>query len=169
MRYLLPNGQYIGSYQPFTFNDVQYPANWFQLATDEDKLRLGAVPVVEANERADDRFYNVSETLEGAVITYVNTPKDLTQLKAGEVSKVNATAYSMLLSTDFMDFRPNYTPPQGWLEWREAVRSVCHDAKVAINACGTVEELMTLPAIQWPNDPNYIEPVIEQVTPLGTP
>lgn len=159
MRYLLPDGQYIGSYQPFTFNDVQYPDNWFQLATDEDKLRLGAVPVVESNERADDRFYNVSETLEGAVITYVNTPKDLVQLKAGEVSKVNATAYSLLLSTDFMDFRPNYTAPAEWLDWRQSVRDTCTLAKDAIKACTTVEELIALPQVEWAKDPASVQNV----------
>ena len=169
MRYLLPDGQYIGSYQPFTFKDVQYPANWLQLATAEDKERMGIVPVVESNERADDRFYNVSESVEGAVITYLNTPKDLDQLKSTEISKVNATAYSLLLPTDFMDFRPNYTPPIGWLEWREEVRKTCSLAKVAIKDCKTVEELIVLPQVVWPIDPNYIEPVVEQVAPLGTP
>ena len=150
---------------PFEHNGIQYPANWLNLTTLEEKAAIGITEIPE-QPRPDDRYYWVTENDDGSFST---TPKDLEGLKTAEVSKVNATAYSMLLSTDFMDFRPNYTPPQGWLEWREAVRSVCHDAKVAINACGTVEELMALPAIQWPNDPNYVEPVIEQVTPLGTP
>ena len=150
---------------PFEHNGIQYPANWLNLTSLEEKAAIGITEIPE-QPRPDDRYYWVTENDDGSFST---TPKDLEGLKTTEVSKVNATAYSMLLSTDFMDFRPNYTPPQGWLEWREGVRSVCHDAKAAINACGTVEELMTLPAIQWPNDPNYVEPVIEQVTPLGTP
>ena len=150
---------------PFEHNGIQYPANWLNLTSLEEKAAIGITEIPE-QPRPDDRYYWVTENDDGSFST---TPKDLEGLKTTEVSKVNATAYSTLLSTDFMDFRPNYTPPAGWLEWREGVRSVCHDAKVAINACGTVEELMTLPAIQWPNDPNYVEPVIEQVTPLGTP
>ena len=150
---------------PFTHNEIQYPANWLNLSTLEEKAAIGITEIPE-QPRPDDRYYWVTANDDGS---YSTTPKDIDQLKATEVAKVNTTAYSMLLPTDFMDFRPNYTPPTGWLEWREGVRSVCHDAKVAINACGTVEELMALPAIQWPNDPNYVEPVIEQVTPLGTP
>ena len=150
---------------PFEHNGIQYPANWLNLSTLEEKQAIGITEIPE-QPRPDDRYYWVTENDDGSFST---TPKDLEGLKTTEVSKVNATAYSLLLSTDFMDFRPNYIPPAGWLEWREGVRSVCHDAKVAINACGTVEELMALPAIQWPNDPNYVEPVIEQVTPLGTP
>ena len=164
MRYLLPNGSYVGSYQPFIYNDIQYPSNWFELVTQADIEALGAVPVVEANTRADDRYYNVVETVSGAVITYINTPKELQGLKNIEISKINATAYSILLPTDFMDFRPNYTPPAGWLEWRESVRVACQDAKVAINACTTVEELIALPSVDWPKDPNWVAPPISEGT-----
>ena len=68
-----------------------------------------------------------------------------------------------LLSTDFMDFRPNYVPPTGWLEWREAVRGACQDAKVAIKACITVEELIALPSVDWPKDPNWVAPTVSEV------
>lgn len=154
MRYLLSNGQYVGEGQPFTFEGNQYPSNWFNLATSEDLASIGAQPVTYTNERADDRFYIVTESVSGAEVTYINTPKDLDQLKATEVSKVNAAAYAMLLPTDFMDFRPNYTPSTAWLDWRQSVRDACHDAKIAINACESVDDLIALPSVQWPLDPD---------------
>ena len=135
---------------PFTHNEIQYPANWLNLSTPEEKLAIGITEVAE-QARPDDRYYWVTDNGDG---TYSTTDKDLDQLKATEIAKVNAAAYALLLPTDFMDFRPNYTPPAGWLEWRESIRSVCHDAKVAIGARGTVEDLVAFPGVQWPLDPD---------------
>lgn len=140
---------------PFTHNGIQYPANWLNLSTPEEKLAIGITEVSE-QPRPDDRYYWVTDNGDG---TYTATPKDLGGLKAAEVSKVNLSAYSILLPTDFMDFRPNYTPPLGWLEWRQSVRDVCHNTKEAIKACTTVEELIALPSVDWPKDPNYVPPV----------
>ena len=159
MRYLLSDGTYVGQGTAFTFNDIQYPANWFNLATPEDLASIGAQPVTYTNERADDRFYIVTESVSGAEVTYINTPKDLDQLKATEVSKVNAAAYAMLLPTDFMDFRPNYTPSTEWLDWRQSVRDACHDAKAAINMCESVEDLIALPPVEWVRDPASVQNV----------
>lgn len=144
----------------FVHNGIQYPANWLNLSTPEEKLALGISEIAE-QPRPDDRYYWVTDNGDG---TFSTTPKDLDGLKAIEVSKVNQGAYSILLPTDFMDFRPNYTPPAGWLEWRESVRVSCQDAKVAINACTTVEELIALPSVDWPKDPNWVAPPISERT-----
>jgi len=134
---------------PFTHNEIQYPANWLNLSTPEEKAEIGITEVAE-QPRPDDRYYWVNDNGDGS---YSAIPKDLDQLKATEVSKVNAAAYSILLPTDFMDFRPNYTPSTGWLDWRQSVRDACHDAKAAINACESVEDLIAMPSVAWPLDP----------------
>jgi hypothetical protein len=41
---------------PFTHNDIQYPANWIRLASEEDKSAIGMTWEADA-VRADDRFY----------------------------------------------------------------------------------------------------------------
>ncbi len=41
---------------PFTHNDIQYPANWIRLATEEDKSAIGMTWEADA-VRYDDRFY----------------------------------------------------------------------------------------------------------------
>lgn len=155
MRYLLSNGQYVGEGQAFTFNDIQYPANWLNLATPEDLALIGVVPVVYLNERSDDRFYIVTESVSGAEITYINTPKDLAELKEREVKNINRTAYSMLQPTDYIDPRnlrdPSYKPE--WMEWRESVLTAARMGVAAVLSCMTVDELAALPSIAWPLDP----------------
>lgn len=146
----------------FEIDGVQYPANWLNLTTLEEKAAIGITEIPEQS-RPNDKYYWVTDNGDG---TFTATPKDLSGCQSQATSEINQTAYSLLLPTDFMDFRPNYTPPQGWLEWREGVRLTCQLAKGAINGCTTVEELMALPAIQWPHDPNYVAPVIEE-TPVN--
>lgn len=168
MRYLLSDGRYVGVGTAFTFNDVQYPANWFNLATDKDLASIGATLVTYTNERADDRFYVVTESLSGSEITYVNTPKDLAELKDREVKNINRTAYSILQPTDYIDPRnlrdPSYKPE--WTVWRESVLTAARAGVAAVLACVSVEELAALPSVVWPHDPNYVAPVIEE-TPVN--
>lgn len=61
---------------PFTLQDVQYPANWLTLASAEDRAALDLQEVTTVGTRADDRYFWVSEQLQGAVRTIVNEPKD---------------------------------------------------------------------------------------------
>lgn len=148
----------------FEIDGVQYPTNWLNLSTPEEKAAAGIVDVVYG-QRPDDKYYWVTEQppvyADGVVtVNYTATPKDLAAGQAQLVNQVNQSVHSLLLSTDFMDFRPNYTPPTGWLEWRESVRVACQDAKVAINACTTVEELVALSPVDWPKDPNWVAPAV---------
>jgi hypothetical protein len=72
---------YFGKYNPFTLHDVQYPANWFELASPAEIAALGLVEVITVGTREDDRYFWVSEELAGATRTIVNTPKDPEQVK----------------------------------------------------------------------------------------
>lgn len=161
MRYLLSDGRYVGQGTPFTFNDIQYPANWIALASEAEKEALGLQPVVAVNERADDRYYWVSEELVGATLTYINTPKELDQCKELALKSVDATAYSLLQPTDYIDIRNlrNSSYKLDWMLWRDSVRETAGTAVAAINACESVDDLAALPAIQWPQDPSYVAPI----------
>jgi hypothetical protein len=154
--------QFLAAGSPFSIDDTQYPANWLNLSTPEEKAALGIVDVVRAT-RPDDRYYWVSESApvyaDGVVtVDYVATPKDLASLKAAEESKINAACFALLVATDLMDFRPNYTPPAGWLEWRQSMRDTAKAAKAAVNACESVEALAALAAPVWPQDPDHVTP-----------
>ena len=82
--------QYIQEGQPFTINGTTYPANWLNLSTPEDKQALGLVEVVTVGTREDDRYFYVSETLEGATRTIVNTPKSAEQIAEMEKAQKQA-------------------------------------------------------------------------------
>jgi hypothetical protein len=122
---------------PFTHNDIQYPANWIRLATEEDKAAIGLV--WEADPvRADDRFWWNGD---------VNNPKDIDQVKAMLVSQSKATAGSMLAQSDWKIIRATETGVAASAETlaeRAAIRTASNDNETAINACTTVDELAVL-------------------------
>jgi hypothetical protein len=122
---------------PFTHNDIQYPANWIRLATEEDKVAIGLV--WEADPvRADDRFYWDGD---------VNNPKDIDQVKAMLIAQSKATAGSMLAQSDWKIIRSAETgvpASSEVLTERAAIRTASNDNETAINACTTVDELAVL-------------------------
>jgi hypothetical protein len=122
---------------PFTHNDIQYPANWIRLATEEDKAAIGLV--WEADPvRADDRFYWDGD---------INNPKDIDQVKAMLIAQSKATAGSMLSQSDWKIIRATETSVAASAETlaeRAAIRTASNDNETAINACTTVDELAVL-------------------------
>jgi hypothetical protein len=122
---------------PFTHNDIQYPANWIRLATEEDKAAIGLV--WEADPvRADDRFYWDGD---------VNNPKDINQVKAMLIAQSKATAGSMLSQSDWKIIRATETGVAASAETlaeRAAIRTASNDNETAINACTSVDQLAVL-------------------------
>ena len=169
MRHYLPDGQYVGEGSPFTFNDVQYPSNWLQFATAEDKARIGIEPVQAVNERANDYYYDVSEVVVGSTLTYVNTSKDLSMCLKRAVDGINQQAYSLIQPSDWKITRfieQGIPVSEPWSTYRQSVRDTANKAIDLMTACKTVEDLIALPAIDWPHDPNWVEPVTEE-TPVN--
>ena len=131
----------------------------FDLSTPEEKAALGLEEVTDANAPLDDRFYWVSSTLNGAVRTYTNTPKDLDGLKKQWAASTNAAAYSLLLPTDWMvtkAFETQTPIPVNWSAWRAAVRTTAQNTVTAINAATDVPSLQAAIVVDWPHDPNYV-------------
>lgn len=152
---------------PFTYDGIQYPAQWIQQSTPEQRASLGLVDVVYGLQ-ANQQYYWVSQNepvynAEANVvnITFTATPKDLDQLKVQQAQQIDQTAYTILLPTDWMVVKAIET--QGtvapeWNTWRASIRSTADTARAAVEACTSVEELAALPTIDWPHDPNYVEP-----------
>jgi hypothetical protein len=163
MFYKAPN-QYIQEGNAFEIDGTQYPANWLNLSTPEEKIAIGLEEVIATNQPANQTYYWVSETLNGASLTYTNTPKDLDSCKANVVSQTRQTAYSILLPTDWMvvkAFETSTTIPQAWNTWRQTIRTQAQTYITSVNACTTIEQLAALPSVQWANDPNCVAPVQE--------
>ena len=163
MFYNKEHNQYVTEGTAFTLGDVQYPANWLNMSTAEEKAAIGLQEVVIENQPADERFYWVSENLDGATLTYVNTPKDLDTLKSNWKDQVNNIVYTTLQPSDYMPARAFETGEpmdEAWKTYRSEVRAYAATTKGAIEASDDVAELANIVTnLDWPKDPNYVAPV----------
>lgn len=145
------NGQVLQLDQPFTYNEIQYPANWLRLSTQEDRDALGIV-WVEQQPRPNDFFYYVTENPDG---TYTAIPKPVPDVQAAMVEQCNKYAYTTLFKTDWMVIRQSETGeavPADITQYRANVRADFQVNKDAIMACTTIPELEAL-TYTWPVDP----------------
>ena len=118
-------------------NGTQYPANWLNLSSLEEKTAIGITEVADP-VRADDRFYWDGD---------VTNPKDIDQVKAMLVSQSKAIAGSMLSQSDWKIIRAAETGVAASAEVlaeRAAIRTASNDNETAINACTSVDELAVL-------------------------
>ena len=138
---------------PFDHDGIQYPANWLRLATPEERSAIGITEVPDY-ARPDDRFYWVTQNPDG---TYTTTPKDLTTLKADWCNQVDATAYSLLLPSDWMVVRKmedGAAIPVEWTTYRDSVRSYAQTARTNLNAAVDIGAFINVAtALTWPTMP----------------
>jgi len=158
---------------PFTHNDIQYPANWIRLATEEDKSAIGLVWEADA-VRADDRFYwdgninnpkaledklevdqdgnpmyvKVLGVVDGKPAMVDSTERLVTKgLKSNFISQVKTTAGSILAQTDWMVIRKaerNVDIPSSVATYRASVVAKADELETAISAVTSVEQLIAL-------------------------
>ena len=168
MFYSTTDGQYINEGQAFTIGDVQYPNNWLNLSTPEEKLAIGLEEVIATNSPASDVYYWVSSTLDKATLTYTNTPKDLDQVKTTSVSQINATAYSLLFPSDWMVVKAAETSNPinpDWNTYRANVRATADQNRTAVTVAVDVDAIASIMgSITWPKSPNEIATEIAQTT-----
>ena len=154
----------------FEWAETQYPANWCNLSSPEEKAAIGMVDVVYG-QYPNDQYYWVSQdapVYTGTVveINYTATPKDLAQCQTNDVNATNAAAYSILLPTDWMVVKAvetSGTVAPAWNTWRQTIRTQAADYITAINACTTVAQLAALPPVQWAHDPDWVAPATNGV------
>jgi hypothetical protein len=157
MFYSTTDGQYINEGQAFTIGEVQYPNNWLNLSTPEEKLTIGLEEVIATNQPANNQYYWVSSTLDKATLTYTNTPKDLDQIKTTAVSQINSTAYNLLLPSDWMVVKSVETSTPinpDWNTWRATIRTEASTAITAINTSTNVDGVASAVNVNWTPDPN---------------
>jgi hypothetical protein len=147
----------------FTWAETQYPSNWLNLSSPEEKAAIGMVDVIH-EARADDRYFWVTEgspTLADGVVRigYTSTPKELVGLRKQATDAIDEKIYLTLKTSDYIMVRnyqdPTYKP--NWITWRDSVLSTGRTAKDEIAAATSVESLI---AVVWtiPNDPDYVAP-----------
>jgi hypothetical protein len=149
----------------FEWDSIQYPQNWTNLSSPEEKAAIGMVDVIYGTP-ANDQYYWVSQdapVYNGTVveINYTATPKDLFECQMQAVNAVQAQAYSILLPSDWMVTKATETRsvvPTTWNDWRQTIRTQCSTQVAVIGATKTVDELAALPPVDWAHDPNYVAP-----------
>lgn len=167
------NGKTLQPDRAFTINGVQYPRNWLQLSTQEEKNALG-ITWQDDPVRADDRYYwdgdvNNPKMLddrlevdengdplwekvldnsdpENPVMVDSNVQMKTLGLKSTMIAQVKQTAGSLLANTDWYVTRnteKGTAVPADVTAKRDAVRAECDRLEAAITAVTTVEELIT--------------------------
>ena len=165
---------------PFTHNDIQYPANWIRLASEEDKSAIGMTWEADA-VRADDRYYwsgdinnpkaledreesdengnplyvKVLGVVDGKPAMVDSTERLVTKgLKSNFIAQVKTTAGSILAQTDWMVIRKaerNVDIPSSVATYRASVVAKATELETAISAVTTVEQLIALD-LSFPSD-----------------
>ena len=158
---------------PFTHNEIQYPANWIRLATEEDKSAIGMTWEADA-VRASDRFYwdgninnpkaledklevdqdgnpmyvKVLGTVNGQPAMVDSTERLVTKgLKSNFISQIKYTAGTILAQTDWMVIRKaerNVDIPSSVATYRASVVTKATELEASITAVTTVEQLIAL-------------------------
>jgi hypothetical protein len=142
---------------PFTFAEIQYPANWLRLASPEERAAIGITEVADS-EGYDDRFYwgvGNPKQLEDIEVT-PETGEAYVQkgLKSQWISQVKDTAGKMLAATDWMIVRKyerKVAIPEATVTYRAAVLAECDRLLASIAGAADVDALAAVLANQcWP-------------------
>jgi len=169
MPYKLPDGRLLSPDRAFTFGNVQYPANWLRLSTQEDRDALGIV-WVEPDPVWDQRFY-WGYGQDGQLI-----PKDHGDLMKTWIATTRETANKLLLPSDWMVVRQadnGTTMDPAWKMWRESVRLAANEKVLYIGTTNNTDELAAYVTSSnytvWPNDPNTTtpDPAADGVLPIS--
>ena len=168
MWYSTTDGQYIQDGTQFTIGGITYPSNWLNLSTPEQKSAIGLEEVIATNSPANDQYYWVSTELNGPSLTYINTPKNLTDVKSNALSQVNNTAYSILFPSDWMvvkAFETSTPINPDWNTWRASIRATADSTRTAITSAQNVDAVATIMgSIQWAKSPSTLAMEAAQAT-----
>ena len=156
-----------------TVNGVTHPRQIFRKWSKAELAELGITPA--RVEIPDQRYHNTgAETLtlvDGeTVLSYATTDRDVDQLKVGMKAKAKDIASSTLANSDWMQHREaegGTAMPADWKTYRANVRVKSNikesevDALVDLDAVKAYDEAGGVGG-DWPNDPDYVEPVEEE-------
>jgi hypothetical protein len=154
MPFKLPDGRLIAPDTAFTLFEIQYPANFLRLSTEEEKAAIG-IEWVSPEPDYDQRFYWGPDL-----------PRDHTQLVEQWVSQTRTTAGTLLVPTDWMVIREadNGTAMDADTKaLRQEIRLATGTKVTAIEATADTEALAAyITSSDYSQWPPYPEPEIEE-------
>ena len=137
----------------FTYEGLQYPANWIQNATSAEKSAIGLVEVTISGNAKDGEYYNNSLSnnkieSDGSVTkTWSSSAKTLSDVKSNKITEAKSNANSSLSPTDWYVVRKaetNTATPDEITAYRTAIRTCYGNLKTAINAASDVDGVAAL-------------------------
>ena len=160
------NGKTLQYGKAFVYDGMQYPSNWLDSTSLEEKQAIGIVEVPDAPVASwDSRFY-----------WNPNNPKDLDQLKTYWTEIVKESAGSLLSQTDWYVVRQaenSAAVPADVLTRRSEIRTLSNEKEAAITACADVaalaEYVTALDFTNWEPAPEPEPEPTPEPTPTETP
>lgn len=157
---------------PFSWDGVDYPGNWIQLASPEERASIGICDVVYG-QRESDQYYWVQQNspvynaqTNQVDVTFTCTPKNLTDIKANAFNQVNQIAYSILFPTDWMVVKSVETSTPinpDWNTWRASIRATADQTRTAVTGAADVAAVQTIMSnIVWAKSPSQVALEAEQ-------
>jgi hypothetical protein len=149
----------------FTWNGIDYPPNWVNLSSPEEKAAIGMVNVVYGSQPNDQYYWVTQEApvynaqTNQVEINFTSTPKDLVTIQSTSVNNINNQAYTLLQPTDWMVVRSVesggvYPVPQAWNTWRQTIRTQASTAANAVTSSTTVDQVAAVFPINWTPSPD---------------
>jgi len=171
------NGNPLAVDVAFSHNDINYPANWLRLSTEDEKTALGITEVADS-PTYDSRFYwgnGTAKTLtdtnkvdeNGDPVLDENGDQVVTLgVKSVLKAQEKVTAGSLLARYDWYVVRKaekSTAIPTAITTYRDGVRTACNTRETEIGNCADTAALVTLYSnkddgtpnmTQYPDDPN---------------
>ena len=174
------NGHPFNPYRAFTHGSIQYPANWFRLASAEERAALGIEEVSDPTP-VDQRFYwgadnpkllndreesdedgnplyvkVLGEDENGEPVMVDSEERLVTKgLKSQWTEQVKDTANKLLASTDWYVIRKvesDTAIPNNVVTYRAAVKTECSRLETAISGAADIDAFIAVVTTQnWPN------------------
>lgn len=133
----------------FVHENQQYPSNWLNLTSMEEKRAIGIVEVADAPvESYDTRFYWAVDTPKQLNDVTDENGDTTTGLKTSWKEEQDRIAQSLLSPSDWRVIKAaevtDYAVSSQWLTYRAAIRTACNTRQSEIDACSDVEALKEL-------------------------
>ena len=144
------DGKKLRQGRPFTHNGIQYPGNWLNLTSADEKAAIGIT------WQADPAPFN------SKFYFSADNPREVADVKPGMLEEQDTTARNLLNSTDWYVVRKSETDtaiPVGITSYRTAVRDTCESRKVAISGAADIPALVgvsTFGGMNWPTLSDYV-------------
>ena len=150
----------------FSWDGIDYPPNWINMSSPEEKAAIGMVDVVYG-QPANDQYYWVQQNdpvynaqTNQVDISFTNTSKDLTSVKTNALNTINNTAYSILQLSDWMVVKgiETSTPVNpDWNAWRASIRATADSTRTAITGASDVDSVAQIMGnIEWAKSPSQV-------------